>query len=526
MISPEPQAHRQPFPAGEPTCTCALVSLYDIENNATRMMAAGLRRAGHRTIEIFFKDWINNHFQPPTVGELNALLSLLSRNRVRLVALSVRASAYHRLATQLTRLIRDSLGIPVLWGGTHVILDPEKCIREADMICVGEGDLSIGELLDCIAEGRSPHALPNLWLREANGTVVRNPVRDLVTDLDALPFRDYTSPDKFWIQGRKVRQGDPMVGDPVFQMMCSRGCVYTCAYCYNSQLAREVYRDRGRYYRFRSVSHVLEEIRQARSVFTSMKRIRFDDEVFVLNPEWIEEFLRRYPGEVGLPFEIFIEPRLVQPGVFERLKAAGLRVVYMGVQNTGRVNEEIYDRRVPETQILEAVSLFHQLGIDYRLQVIVDDPMSSDEDRRHLFDLLMSFPQPFELYLFSIIIFPNTALARKLLELGLIGEDAIEGESTKTFQQIRVSLGWPRPPDETFWCCMLVLLTKRFLPRPFLRWLSHCTFFKKHPKPLVWFAQGCNMIKMAGVCGRLLMRGELTWTLIRRWARPGSMVSQ
>ena len=38
------------------------------------------------------------------------------------------------------------------------------------------------------------------------------------------------------------------------------------------------------------------------------KRIRFDDEVFNFQSDWVTEFAEKYPKRVGLPFEIFIEP--------------------------------------------------------------------------------------------------------------------------------------------------------------------------------------------------------------------------
>lgn len=521
----QPERSLDPSPRPVRPATLAILSMYDVENNATRVLAAGARRAGHRVIEIFFKDWVNNHFIPPNDFELNALVSLLQEHQVQLAAICIRASAYHKVASQLTALIRERVGIPVLWGGTHVILTPDKCIQEADMICVGEGDLTVIDVLDAVGAGGDCSKIKNLWVRQGD-QIARNPVENLVPELDELPFRDYTSPDKFWIHGSKVIQGDPMVNDPVFQMMCSRGCVFVCSYCYNSQLAREVFKGKGKYYRFRSVGSVIQEINANRAVFKNMKRVKFDDEVFVFDKEWLEQFIERYPREVGLPFEAFIEPKLVEADIFRRLKAAGLSVIYMGVQNTHRVNEGIYDRHVPEQRIRNAVQLFHEIGLDYRLQVIVDDPFSSDEDKAHLFDFVMEFPRPFELYLFSMVVFPNTQLARKLLAEGIITENDVEGENTKTFQQMRVSLNWPRPTPDTFWCAMLVLSTKSFLPKPFLRALSRNHWLRRHPRPLVWFAQTCNIVKMAGVCLRMLRRGELTYTLIRRWANPNSMISQ
>lgn len=525
MRAAGPGARRHRPRPGQKRVNLGLISLYDIENNATRIMAACARRAGYRVVEIFFKDWVNNHFDPPRPQELDHLVRLVREHDLGLVGISIRASAYHKVACQLTRhLKRHCPGVTVLWGGTHVILDPRKCVGEADLVCRGEGDITLIQVLDRLSSGASLEDQPNLMFRRPDGTVVDTGVGPTVQDLDELPFRDYTSPDKWWILGDRCTRGDPQVSDPLFQMMNSRGCVFVCAYCYNSEISR-LYKGKGRYFRNRSVDSVLREIRQAREIFPNMRRIRFDDEVFLYPAEWYAEFEERYPREVGLPFEIFIEPKLVKRDLFTRLRKAGLDVVYMGVQNTYRVTHELYDRYVTSQHIQWCAELFHELGIDARFQVILDDPQATSEDKRNLFDLLMTFPRPFELYLFSIVIFPNTALARRLLAEGRITEADIEGENTKTFQQMRVSLNYPRPPEDLFWASMLVLLNKNFLPKPFIYWLSDCRWLQRHPRVLAWFAQLCNLIKMGALVLRMARRGELSWTLIRRWANPNSLIT-
>ena len=51
-----------------------LLSMYDVENNAVRILAATLRAAGHHVTEIYFKDWVSNHIFPPTEEELESLI--------------------------------------------------------------------------------------------------------------------------------------------------------------------------------------------------------------------------------------------------------------------------------------------------------------------------------------------------------------------------------------------------------------------------------------------------------------------
>jgi len=503
----------------------ALISLYDRENNAVRLLAAIARKHGHRVLEIYFKDWQNNNFIPPVDAEKDNLIKLLRDNNVELVGISLRSSAYNRVSAEITRHIKENLKIPVLWGGTHTILCPDDCIAEADYICVGEGEETFPALLDYLQSGRPIEHMPNLWVKK-DGKIIRNPVARLIEDLDSIPFRDYENEDKYYIEGGKIETGDPMRDDPIFQMMCSRGCPFQCSFCYNSVFKAEIYKDKGQYFRLRSVDSVMEELKQAKRIFPNLKRIKFDDEVFPFLPEWVDEFCDRYPREIGVPFECFTEAKLVEENYFTKVRDAGLEIIYMGIQNTHKISSELYDRVDPEERTLYAVNLFKKLGLDARYQVIVDDMVSTDEDRRYLFDFLMKFPRPFALYLFSMTVFPRTALAKKLLDMGKITPDDIEGKAAKTFSQHRVDVNYPRPADERFRVCMLVLMTKNFIPKSVLRALAGNKFLKAHPWPLQVSAQLANLLHMVWIAGKMFLKGELTLTAMKRWANPRSWITQ
>lgn len=505
-------------------CRTALISLYDLENNPIRIFASILRSRGYYAAEIYFKDWKNNFFSPPTETELSNLIKILKENEIDLISVSLRASAYLNVATQITELIREKTNALILWGGTHVILCPEESAEIADITCIGEGDEALPELVKRLSNGESYDDIPNLWIRKG-GNITKNPLSCLVEDLDSVPFRDYTSPDKYQIMGNHIVREDPMIHDPVFQIMTSRGCPFHCAYCHNSTL-RKIYKGKGKYYRYRSVDNVIAELKQAMHDFKNLKRIKFDDEVFNFTDEWVEEFRVKYKGEIGLPFECFTEPKLVNLERFAKMKEAGLQIIYMGIQNSFRITEELYDRTVSEEQILEADRVFHQLNLDARYQLILDDPMSETRDKDKLFRLLMDFRRPFELYLFSLTVFPNTELSRKLLEQGIITEDQIEGKDTKTFRQLRVDLAYPRSSEDTYWAALMVLITKNFIPRSLLWKFYNNKKLRENPAPLVLLAQVSNLIKMGFVAAGMLFRGELTWTAIRRWLNVKSLITQ
>lgn len=492
-----------------------IVSMYDVENNAVRVLAATLREAGYPCTEIYFKDWISNHLDPATDDELASLVKVVRDQQLDLVCISIRASAYYHQAKVLTDHLHEVLDVPVLWGGMHPTLMGDQSIASADMVLQGEGEWALLDLCHRLRGEDDVFATRNVWLRDGRG-VRKNGLRPLVEDLDELAWRDYHSHDhKFFIHGRKVEKGDPMHGDPVFQMMGSRGCIYKCSYCYNSTYKKDVYPGQ-KWFRVRSPESMVEEIRYARSHW-GFKRIRFDDEVFNFQADWLADFCERYPREIGLPFEIFIEPKLVNEERMTMLRDAGLVSVYMGVQSSERVTGHLYDRRVKNQTIGDIAQLYHKLGIKPHFQLIFDDPVSTEEDRRKLFELISSFPHPFDLYLFSMTVFPGSELNHKLLESGLISEYDIEGTNTRIFYQHRVNLEYPRPVEETFWIALIQMLSKSFVPRPLLRELAKSDTLKRHPWPLIKMAHAANYVKMGTTAAQMAASGEMTRTLMRRW---------
>ena len=516
---------RDSLPQRERPLTIGLVSIYDVENNAVRGIAAVLREHGFRVNEIYFKDWQNNRLNWPKPVELDNLIKVLEDTETDLVAFSLRSSPYFKVTEALSETVRQRLDLPVLWGGLHPTLEPDMCMEAADMLCLGEGETPMLALAQALGDGRDVLGLHNFWFRR-DGEVIKNEIGPLLEDLDSLPFRDYESPDKYRIEGAKIQCGDPMVSDPVYQIMTSRGCPYACSYCYNSALRHRIYAGKGRYHRQRSVENVMDELHYAKRIFPGLQRIRFDDEIFPWRDEWVDAFCERYTKEIGLPFECFLQPNIVDEEILAKLRAAGLEAIYMGVQNSERVSKEVYNRQVSDATILDAGRVFKKLGLDPRYQIILDDPFSTDEDKEKLFELLMEIPRPLEIYLFSMTVYPQTDLAKNLIEQALITEDDVEGRATKTFEQYRVDLAYPRAKIDIFWVALIVLISKSFVPKFLLRWIHRRSFLRRHPKPLECFAQLCNIIKMGLVVLRMTVKGEMTATLLRRWANIRSLITQ
>jgi len=172
----------------------ALLSTWDVENNAVRILAATLRAEGHDVVEIYFKDWVSNHLAPATNQELATLVRILRREQINLLCISIRASAYAHQAAIISEHVQKELEIAVLWGGMHPTLKPEESLGSADLVLMGEGEPAIADLANRLRDGHAELlGTPNMGFQMGPQNVVRNGLRPLVADLDSLAWRDYTS---------------------------------------------------------------------------------------------------------------------------------------------------------------------------------------------------------------------------------------------------------------------------------------------------------------------------------------------
>ena len=200
-----------------------------------------------------------------------------------------------------------------------------------------------------------------------------------------------------------------------------------------------------------------------------------------------------------------------------------LREAY-GVTNYNVLGTTSFTLRIG-VESADIANIYHRLGVKPHFQLIFDDPVSTEDDKKALFEMISTFPHPYDLYLFSMTVFPGSELNHKLLQNGMISRYDIEGDNVKTFNQHRINLSYPRPLEDTFWIALTQMLSKEFVPKPLLRALSKSDFLKKHPWPLIQMANTANLVKMGTTSMKMVKNGEMTSTLIRRWLSMDRMIT-
>lgn len=502
-----------------------LATPYGIENRGVRYIASTLRARGFEPHLVLLKRWVNNDLQPPTEVEEELFINLVKDIDPLLVGIGFGAP-YFPMMTGLTKRLRTAVNIPVLWGGVHPTVCPEECIEHVDFVCVGEGEECTTELAAALQGKGSVTDVAGLWLHR-NGEVIQTPPRPLLQELDSLPFPQQMHPDTWFIEDNRLRRTDPLAGTVEYRIYPTRGCPYKCTYCHAHVLRKVVKGTPGKFYRYRSVENVLLELEAAIDQLPRIRRVKFDGDVFAFPKKWIEEFASAYRERINIPFELLTYPGELDQDDLRLLKSAGLRKVQTGIQSgSDRELLDNYGRKSKTADIVELSRFVAEIGIEVAFDLIFDNPLASEQDKRSVVELLLRLHHPFTVYLYSLTLFPKTKLTEELLAAGKITPDDVEGRATKSLRQFRLSFDWPRSPEDRFWIALSVLAAKRFIPKTLIEHCLDNQWLHQHPAPLERLAKTADLAKVGTIALRMLLDGELTVFKLRQYGSRKRVISQ
>ena len=236
-------------------------------------------------------------------------------------------------------------GKPVVLGGAHPSFLPREGLDHADYVICGEGEGALPELVEALSNGGDPSGIQNLCLRQGE-TIIQNPWRPLVEDLDALPIPDYGL-----IHGWKAKRGKGVVS-----IATSRGCPFNCSFCSVIILF-------GRKHRVNSVDRVMAEIRQNG---LQANHIFFCDDNFTANRARTKELCERIIKE-GLKLEWSAQVRVESakdPELLDLMAKSGCFAVFVGLESINPATLKAYNKSQTVEGIKDCVVNFHRHGIN------------------------------------------------------------------------------------------------------------------------------------------------------------------
>ncbi len=474
----------------------SLISLFDEYCLGVRYMSSVLQREGHQVNIILFKgvEFICPTLVPPpeqqeeggyyafassvTPKELDLLLGVLRDQDPHMVGMSF-SSINFGVAEFLTRQVKEHLGVPVIWGGVDTTVNPETNIQHTDIVCIGEGEFPIRDLVNAMDRGEEVTDIHSLWFRK-EGHIYRNPVMKLEQDLDRIPFPDYERENKTLILDNEISS---LLYPPKshlftnFMTMTTRGCPFNCSYCCSGH-HRKIYRG-DRFLRQRSVENVIQELEYRLETWPwPLERIEFYDDVLPLNKKWLQEFVDPYKTRIGLPFFGYTHPNVGEPENLQLLRDAGLHYLIMGIQSgSQRVLKEVLNRSHTKERTLQTARNIVNTGAKLLVDFIDYNPLVHEEDRIETIELLYELPRPFGIITINPMAFyDNYMITEYAMQAGIM--DQLERpKGVHAYQAIM-------KPEYIFWEHIQTLTQFEGISKESLLELLNDTYLREHPKIL------------------------------------------
>ncbi len=323
-------------------------------------LSAFIKNNGHRAEMLYIQEELPE----------NELLAKIGTINPDLIAFSVVTHQWEHTQRYVT-IIRKKFQAPIICGGPHPTYLPEEVISVSgiNMVCVGEGEHALLEVLTRMESGGDLSNIPNVWVKNEEGELFRNEVRGLIENLDDLPF-----PDREIVPFQEII--DSCNTEPVF--LASRGCPYNCTFCSNSAI-KSLYKGKGQYVRKRSPENLLREICELREKY-NFSTLNFYDECFGYDREWLTKFCDIYKNEVGYPFGCFIRAESMDREGFHMLRKAGLALIYLGIESGNeKLRRDVMNRKVSDDRIIQACRDAQAEGIQVWTYNIVGIPGETED---------------------------------------------------------------------------------------------------------------------------------------------------
>lgn len=259
------------------------------------------------------------------------------------IGITATTPSFQRAMEIVNAVNATAADVKIVMGGTHATFMPEEALDAGvDIVVRGEGEATFRELI----EGRALENVNGIsWM---DGTkIVHNPDRELIEDLDSIPFpaHEYFHTDKY----------------DIMSMATSRGCPYSCTYCSAARFWR-------RKVRYRSPENVLEELKLIKELGFDL--VKFMDSTFTLDKRRAIEICKLM-GEEGLDIKWSCETRAdaLNDELLKALSEAGCTLICIGVDSACNEVLSRNKRRIDALTMKNAFEKIKKYGLRTRAYI-------------------------------------------------------------------------------------------------------------------------------------------------------------
>lgn len=268
----------------------------------------------------------------------------------------------------------------IILGGGLISSQPEIMFNllQPDYGVIGEGELTITELFECLENKGDINSVNGLIFRNTEGQIILTKPRDPINNLDLLPWPDYEGLgfDEYLDHMLPSDVYTYSIFDKprVYPIIASRSCPFSCTFCFHPL---------GKKYRKRSIDNIMAELEYAIKKY-NINIIVFFDELFANDRSRmydfcrrITEFLKTIPWEVKWYCAMRVD--ILDEEMITIMKNSGCFSLSLGLESYSAPVLKSMNKKITPKQIDDALRLCHHHKMGFTGNFIFGDTAETTE---------------------------------------------------------------------------------------------------------------------------------------------------
>lgn len=382
-------------------------SRYDFNPNAAYAIGIGyifsaLEKEGHDVKMLVLSNYDDeasekkfletyNTFNPNAVG-----FSVFSSNRV----------STFKTIEKLNRLHTHP---HIIIGGIHTSVMYEQIIKKYPQVVavIGEGELTIIELVKALEFNLELDTIKGIAFYK-NGQVVLTEQRELIKDLDSIPFPKH----EVFFDSEPTRTTGFII--------TARGCPSRCSFCCLKIISRGKYRKRD-------INKVLEEIKYLKQKYPRLKHIQILDDTLLLDNARVIQLCKLIiAADLGITFGCLARVKPISSEMFYWMEKAGFITIDFGLETGSEKLLESIHKDITQKDVINLINILKPFNFAIFFLVMCGFPGENDRTIRDSVSFIQSIQKENYVRVFSIgklEVFPGQEVYDIMKKAGYIDDD-------------------------------------------------------------------------------------------------------
>lgn len=298
----------------------------------------------------------------------------------------------------------------IILGGIHASIMYKQLVERFPYIVavIGEGEVTASELINELSKKKPDLEKINGIAYSNNGNFIKTKDRELIADLDELPFPKH----EIFFENRNRKRGN---------ILTMRGCPFKCNFCCLDLISRGMVRKR-------SAKNVISEIVYMIKKFPQMDTIWIHDDSFLLDNQRVinlcKGIIRR---KVKIKFICSARVRPLSKYLIKMMEKANFELVLLGVESGSDKILKSCHKGITKSDILKAIRLFSDSKIMISIFLITGLPGETESTVAETANFVKTL-QKIKYFYYGddgamLTVYPGTEIYEITKAKGLISDD-------------------------------------------------------------------------------------------------------